>query len=73
MNNKKITKDMNIKKVLEEYPQLLEVFLDHEIGCIGCQAAQFETIEEGLSMHGIDVDKFVQLLNDHITFVKKEE
>ena len=73
MNNKKITKDMNIKKVLEEYPQLLEVFLDHEIGCIGCQAAQFETIEEGLSMHGIDVDKFVQLLNDHITFVNKEE
>ncbi len=73
MNSNKITKDMNIKKVLEEYPQLLEVFLDHEIGCIGCQAAQFETIEEGLSMHGIDVDKFVQLLNDHITFVKKEK
>lgn len=72
MHKVKITKDMNIKKVLEEYPQLLEVFLDHEIGCIGCQAAQFETIEEGLSMHGIDVDKFVQLLNDHITFVKKE-
>lgn len=73
MNSNKITKDMNIKKVLEEYPQLLEVFLDHEIGCIGCQAAQFETIEEGLSMHGIDVGKFVQLLNDHITFVKKEK
>ncbi|MBD3156418.1 DUF1858 domain-containing protein [Candidatus Peregrinibacteria bacterium] len=73
MNKATITKDMNIKKVLEEYPQLLEVFLDHEIGCIGCQAAQFETIEEGLSMHGIDVDKFVQLLNDHITFVQKEK
>lgn len=69
----KITKDMNIKEVLQDHPQLLEVFLDHEIGCIGCQAAQFETIEEGISMHGIDVDKFVQLLNDHLEFVKEEK
>ncbi len=69
----KITKDMNIREVLHNYPQLVEVFLDHEIGCIGCHAADFETIEEGISMHGIDVDKFVQLLNDHLEYVKKED
>jgi len=73
MNKKKITKDINIREVLDKYPQLLEVFLDHGIACAGCQLASFETIEQGVSSHGIDVDKFVQLLNDHIEFVKKEE
>lgn len=73
MSKNKITKDMNIQEVLQDYPQLLEVFFDHQIGCIGCQAANFETIEEGVSMHGIDVDKFVQLLNDHLEFVEPEK
>lgn len=73
MPKTKITKDMNIQEVLQEYPQLFEVFLSHQIGCIGCHAAQFETIEEGISSHGIDVDKFVQLLNDHLEFVKPEK
>ncbi len=68
-----ITKDMNIREVLQDYPQVLEVFMDHQIGCIGCQAADFETIEEGVAMHGIDVDKFVQLLNDHLEFVKPKK
>lgn len=73
MAKAKVTKDMNIREVLQDYPQVLEVFLDHEIGCIGCQAADFESIEEGVAMHGIDADKFVQLLNDHIEFVKSEK
>ena len=73
MPKDKITKDLNIRDVLADYPQLLEVFLDHGIACAGCQLASFETIEEGVSSHGIDVDKFVQLLNDHIEFIKPEE
>ncbi|MCD6109580.1 DUF1858 domain-containing protein [bacterium] len=73
MNKKKITKNANIREVLAEYPQLLEVFLDHEIACATCHMSAFETIEEGVSSHGIDVDKFIQLLNDHIEFVKTED
>jgi len=73
MTKETITKNMNIRDVLNKHPQVLEVFMDHEIGCIGCHSADFETIEEGVSMHGIDVDKFVQLLNDHIEFVKEEK
>ena len=68
MNNKKkkITKDMIILEVLQKYPDIFDIFMDHGIHCIGCKAAEFETIEEGLIMHGIDVDKFVELLNEKI-------
>ena len=61
-----IKKDMNIMEVIQEYPDLFDIFMDHGIGCIGCSAAEFETIEEGISSHGIDVDKFVELLNEKL-------
>lgn len=76
MNQKKdnkgpIKKDMIIMDVLKEYPDVFSVFFGHGIGCAGCSAAQFETIEQGVTLHGIDPDKFVDLLNEHLA-VKKE-
>ena len=42
------------------------MFFGHGIGCAGCSAAQFETIEQGVTLHGIDPDAFVKVLNEHI-------
>lgn len=65
-NNKKITKDMKIKEVIEKYPETLKVFDEFNFHCIGCMAASFETIEQGASVHGIDVEEFVEKLNKSI-------
>jgi hybrid cluster-associated redox disulfide protein len=73
MNDKKaITKEMLISQVLQEYPETFEVFIGHEIGCVGCAMAQQETIEEGMIAHGIDPDKFVEVLNEKVEATKKE-
>lgn len=58
--------------VLKEYPETFDIFIDHGVACIGCHAAEFETIEQGIGMHGIDVDKFVELLNEKIAIGKKK-
>lgn len=60
----KITKDMNIIEVVQKYPDAMMVFMYAGMGCFGCHAAQFETIEEGALAHGIDVDKLVEALNE---------
>ena len=60
----KITKDMNIIEVVQRYPDTMMVFMYAGMGCFGCHAAQFETIEEGALAHGIDVDKLVEALNE---------
>ena len=60
----KITKDMNIIEVVQRYPDTAMVFMYAGMGCFGCHAAQFETIEEGALAHGIDVDKLVEALNE---------
>jgi len=60
----KITKEMNIIEVVQRYPDTAMVFMYAGMGCFGCHAAQFETIEEGALAHGIDVDKLVEALNE---------
>ena len=60
----KITKDMNIVEVVQRYPDTMMVFMYAGMGCFGCHAAQFESIEEGALVHGIDPDKLVEALNE---------
>ena len=62
----KITKEMGIMDIVNKYPQVVPVFQSYGMGCIGCMAARFETLEEGASAHGINVDELVDDLNENI-------
>jgi hybrid cluster-associated redox disulfide protein len=66
MTNEKITHDMNIKEVIEKYPEVIPVFQKYNMGCIGCIAASFEKLSDIASVHGIDVKTFINDLNDAI-------
>ena len=59
----KITKDMGLLEIVQNYPETLEVFQKYGLGCIGCAAARFENLEAGAKVHGIDPDKMVEDLN----------
>ena len=59
-----VTKDMSILEVVQKYPDTAMVFMYAGMGCFGCHAAQFESIEEGALVHGIDPDKLVEALNE---------
>jgi hybrid cluster-associated redox disulfide protein len=67
MENNKITKNMNIKEVIEKYPEVIPVFQRYNMGCIGCIAASFEKISDIASVHGIDVNNFLKDLNKAIS------
>ncbi len=62
-----IQKDIKIRELLEKHPDSARVFSAYGIGCIGCALAQFETVEQGLNAHGINVDDFMKDLNDLVT------
>ncbi len=61
-----ITKDMNITEIVQKYPQVAEVFFKHGMHCLGCAAAHFETLEQGCTAHGIDVEAILKDLNKAI-------
>ncbi len=59
-----ISKDINIKELVQKYPASVRVFQAYGIGCIGCALAHYETLEQGLNAHGINVDDFMNDLKD---------
>ncbi len=62
----KITKDMSITEIIQQYPETHKVFTSLRLGCLGCIAASFETLEAGLNAHGIEVESTVKMLNEAV-------
>ena len=58
-----ITKDTGIIEAVQNHPEIIEVFTEYGLGCIGCMAAHFETIGQGAGAHGIDVDALIEDIN----------
>jgi hybrid cluster-associated redox disulfide protein len=63
MNKDKISEDMTIKEVIDKYPETAMVFMQYNIGCIGCLAASFEKVKDIATVHGIDIKALVKDLN----------
>lgn len=69
---KKITKDMRIDEILKKYPETAEVFVKNGIHCVGCIAANFESIEQGAIAHGITPEELVEELNEVVEKGEKQ-
>jgi len=65
-----ITKEIGIVELVEKYPAAAMILMQAGMGCLGCAAAQFETLEQGCSAHGIDVDALVKTLNEELATTK---
>jgi hybrid cluster-associated redox disulfide protein len=63
MQVNKITKEMPIGQVVQDYPQTVPVFLRHGLMCFGCAIAQYENVEQGAVAHGINVEALMKDLN----------
>ncbi len=61
--DQKISKDMTFAQVMRLHPDVVKVLAKYNLGCIGCMGAQAETLEQGCSAHGLDVDEVVRDLN----------
>ena len=51
---KKIIRTMTIGQVVREFPAAANVFMRYGMSCFGCPATQFETVEAGALVHGLD-------------------
>ena len=58
-----ITKDMKIEEVLRKYPRTIPAFARFGIDCAGCQLSEYENIEHGARVHGIDLERLLEALN----------
>ena len=58
-----IEKTMLIGELLNKYPEKADILLEAGMHCLGCPAAQGESLEEACAVHGIDVDSLIEKLN----------
>lgn len=61
-----ITKDMNIRKIVELDDGLADILMDAGMHCLGCAMSHFENLEQACAVHGIDVDALVDALNEYM-------
>lgn len=48
----KVTADSPIILTVQQHPEIIEIFMQYGLGCVGCMAANFETIGQGATAHG---------------------
>lgn len=61
--SQKITRDMTFHQILQMDPRVAEVLGGYNLGCIGCMGAANETLEQGATAHGLDVEDLLRDLN----------
>lgn len=63
---KQVTKDMIIMDVLAMDAGTAQFFLDIGMHCLGCPSASGESIEDACAVHGADVDKLIEDINNYL-------
>ena len=61
-----IDKNSTIKEILSTYPEAKKFFNDREMACSSCFAVNFDTLEKGALMHGLEASTLVDELNDFL-------
>jgi hybrid cluster-associated redox disulfide protein len=61
-----INKNSTIKEILSIYPDAKKFFNDREMACSSCFAVNFDTLEKGALMHGLEANTLVDELNNFL-------
>ncbi|MBI5419497.1 MAG: DUF1858 domain-containing protein [Deltaproteobacteria bacterium] len=57
---------MKIEDVLRKFPRTIPVFERFGIDCAECQLSEFENLEHGAKVHGIDLEALLKELNESL-------
>ena len=72
MEKQLISKDMLVADIVEKYPQIVPILQGYGLHCVGCVMAGFDTLENGIKIHGMDKETFTMLLKDVNTVASKK-
>ncbi len=61
----RIDPKMPMSELVEKYPELIEVLTyDYGLHCVNCMISDFDTLEEGSVIHGIEGEDFENMIKD---------
>jgi hybrid cluster-associated redox disulfide protein len=67
-----ISRKTKIAEIVEKYPDLINALvMDYGLHCIGCQMAEFETLEQGATVHGMTKKEITAMVKKLNGLIKK--
>lgn len=61
-----INKNSTINEILSTYPEAKRFFNEREMACGSCFAVNFDTLEKGALMHGLEVSVLIDQLHSFL-------
>ena len=61
-----VNKNSTINEILSAYPDAKRFFNEREMACTSCFAVNFDTLEKGALMHGLEVNALIDQLNNFL-------
>jgi hybrid cluster-associated redox disulfide protein len=61
--SQKFTKEMTFHQALQASPEVARILGSFNLGCVGCMGAANETLAQGATAHGLDVEELLTALN----------
>jgi len=58
-----ITPDMTIAEIIRVRPEAGRILREHGMHCIGCAVSTAESLSEAAEVHGIDLKRLLDALN----------
>lgn len=66
MEHQPLEADLTVAEVLARWPQTIPIFIRHRMACVGCTIAPFETLIEVADIYQLELDSFLQELQQTI-------
>lgn len=68
-----LSAELTVDQVVTRWPQTISVFLQHQMACVGCHMATFDTLEDVARIYGLSLDGFLGRLRQAIDQEAMEE
>ena len=61
-----ISLQMTISEILDRWPEIIPIFLNRRMACVGCSLADFMTLEDALDIYHLNMELFIEEIENAI-------
>ncbi len=66
MTDYTFTRETSVNELVQKWPQVIPVFIQFHMACVGCSMSAFETLEDAAKVYAIDPQLFMERLEEAI-------
>ena len=67
-----ISVQMTISEILDRWPEIIPIFINRRMACVGCSLADFMTLEDALEIYHLNMESFIEEIENAIQTRKSE-